>query len=317
VEPGKHRDSASPDAAIEIAGVRLTHPDRVLWEAQGITKRRLAEFYGDIADRALPHLVNRPLSLVRCPSGLEKTCFFAKHAWSGLVDAIRPVDLGDSKPMLVIGDLAGLIGLVQAGVLEIHPWGSTLDAVDCPDRLVFDFDPGEGVDWASVVAAAREARDRLAGFGLESFVKTSGGKGLHVVVPLVPEVGWKPAKAFAKAIAEAMAAESPSRYVARMAKKLRGGRIFVDYLRNDRGQTAVAAYSTRAREGAPVSTPLAWDELATSEVPRFTIETLRHRLDRLARDPWDGFFALRQRLPRSEAPQRPRRSARPRLSAGS
>ncbi len=308
------RGCASASPASEIAGVHLTHPDRILWEQQGITKRRLAEYYAGIAQRVLPHVIGRPLSLVRCPSGLGKTCFFAKHAWAGLVDAVRPVDLGDAKPMLAIDDLRGLIGLVQAGVLEIHPWGSRRDAADFPDRVVFDFDPGEGAGWDAVVAAAREARQRLTAVGLESFVKTSGGKGLHVVVPLLPETGWKGAKAFARNIAEAMAADSPARYVARMAKSLRTGRVFVDYLRNDRGQTAVAAYSTRARPGAPVSTPLGWDELSERVAPRFTIGDVDARLHGLRRDPWEGFLDLPQRLPRPATPtrvRRPRKSQTP------
>jgi bifunctional non-homologous end joining protein LigD len=284
----------SPD----FGGARLTHPERILWEEQGVTKQGLAEFYAHIADYILPHIIKRPLSLVRCPSGNHSTCFYAKHAWAGLSDAIRPIDVGEAKPMLFIEDLKGLIGLVQAGVLEIHPWGATIELPDNPDRLIFDFDPGEGVGWEAVIAAAKEARQRLADLGLQSFVKTSGGKGLHVMFPVEPTLNWEEAKAFSKNIADAMAADSPDRYVATMAKKLRGGRIFVDYLRNARGATAVAAYSTRARPGAPVSTPLDWDELSSAiKADHFTIDNVRQRLDFLRRDPWDGFFEIRQRLP--------------------
>ena len=281
-----------------VAGVRLTHPERILWEGQGVTKQGLAEFYVAIAHWILPHLVGRPLALVRCPSGVAHQCFFAKHAWGGLSQAIRSVDVGEEKPMLAIDDLQGLIALVQAGVLEIHPWGSTVRDPDHPDRLIFDLDPGDGVSWEAVIAGAKETRQRLADLGLRSFAKTSGGKGLHVVLPIEPKFDWDTAKAFAKSISDAMAADSPARYVATMSKKLRQGKIYVDYLRNARGATAVAAYSTRARPGAPVSTPLEWKELSDAiKADHFNVDNLRQRLDFLKRDSWEGFFALRQRLP--------------------
>jgi bifunctional non-homologous end joining protein LigD len=229
------------NAADVLAGVRLTHPDRILWEGQGITKQGLAEFCVEIADWILPHLVGRPLSLVRCPTGAMHQCFYAKHAWAGLAKAIRPVDVGEAKPMLAIYDLEGLIGLVQAGVLEIHPWGSPVRDLEHPDRLIFDLDPGEGVAWDRVVAAAAETRQRLKDLGLESFVKTSGGKGLHVMLPIEPEFDWDRVKAFTKTISEAMAADAPDRYAATMSKQLRRGKIYVDYLRNSRGAAAGAA----------------------------------------------------------------------------
>jgi bifunctional non-homologous end joining protein LigD len=282
-----------------VAGVKLTHPDRVLWAEQGLTKEGLAGFYADIADWLLPHVVNRPLALVRCPSGAQAQCFFQKHAWAGLHRAIRSVPIeGEDEPVLAVEDVAGVIGLVQAGVLEIHPWGSILDDVERPDRLIFDFDPGERRGFGDVIAGAREIRQRLKDLWLESFVKTTGGKGLHVVVPLVPTVGWDEAKEFTRQVASAMAADAPDRYTDRLPKKDRVGRIFVDFLRNGRGATAVAAYSTRARPGAPVSTPLAWDELAdVKSAAAFTVANLRSRLAHLGRDPWEGFFDLRQSLP--------------------
>jgi bifunctional non-homologous end joining protein LigD len=208
------------------------------------------------------------------------------------------VSTGKDEPMLVVDDIEGLLSLVQANVLEIHPWGSTLAELDRPDRLIFDLDPGEGVVWSDVVAAAIEVRERLRdAFKLESFVKTTGGKGLHVVVPLFPAVAWGPAKAFCKAFAEAMAADSPGRYLARMTKSARTGKIFIDYLRNGRGATAVAAYSTRAREGASVSTPLGWGELTQAiKSDHFRISNLGRRLASLQRDPWSDFFAVKQRL---------------------
>ena len=294
-----------------VAGVRLTHPERILWEGQGVTKQGLAEFYIEIADWILPHLVGRPLSLVRCPTGAMHQCFYAKHAWAGLAKAIRPVDVGEAKPMLAIYDLAGLIGLVQAGVLEIHPWGSRVEDLDRPDRLIFDLDPGEDVAWEAMLAAAAETRQRLEDLGLESFLKTSGGKGLHVMVPIEPDLDWDRVKAFTKTITDAMAADAPDRYVATMSKQLRREKIYVDYLRNGRGATAVAAYSTRARPGAPVSTPLEWQELSKAIKPNhFNIDNLRQRLAFLKRDPWQGFFEIRQRLPQSAVPAAGKKSRR-------
>src|SRR5262249_36662699 len=220
-----------------LSRFRLTHPERILWEGQGVTKQGLAEFYVEIADWILPHLVGRPLSLVRCPSGAMHECFYAKHAWAGLSKAIRPVDVGEGKPMLAINDLEGLIGLVQAGVTEIPPWGSRVEDLHRPDRLIFDLDPGEGVAWDAVVAGAGEIRQRLKALGLESFLKTSGGKGLHVMVPIEPEFDWERVKAFTKTITDAMAADAPQRYVVTMSKTLRRGKIYVDYLRNGWGAT--------------------------------------------------------------------------------
>ncbi|MDX6804536.1 DNA ligase D [Terrihabitans rhizophilus] len=291
-----------------VAGVHLSHPERVLWPEQGITKQGLAEFYAEIADWVLPHVVHRPLSLVRCPSGSEKTCFFQKHAWAGLSDTIRQIPVpGDDQPMLAIDDLAGLIALVQAGVLEIHPWGATESVPDKADRLIFDLDPGDEVEWSAVIHGALEVRERLTAMKLESFVKTTGGKGLHVVVPLVADTGWDDVKAFTKTIAESMAADSPDRYVSTMAKKIRTGRVFVDYLRNGQGATAVAAYSTRSRPGAPVATPLSWDELGPEvRGNHFNVENLDRRLQNLSGDPWAGFFEVRQSL-RSEKPEKTRK----------
>ena len=278
--------------------VTLTHPERLLWPEPGITKQGLADFYTDIADWILPHIKGRVLSLLRAPSGIQEKSFFAKHEWAGLTDAVRRVDVGEKEKMLVIDDLTGLLNLVQAGIVEIHPWGSRIETLEKPDRLIFDLDPGEGVHWNAVIEAARDVRDRLEKSGLKSFVKTSGGKGLHVVVPVEPAVGWAGAKAFTQGLAEAMARDRPDRYVATMAKRARGGRIFIDYLRNGRGATAVAAYSTRALPRASVSTPLDWDELAQGlRSDHFTVDNLRHRLGFLKSDPWPGFFKIRQRIP--------------------
>ncbi len=290
--------TAQARAGRDLGKVRLTHPERILWPEPGITKRGLAEFYTEIADWVLPHVTGRPLSLLRCPSGTGAKCFFAKHPWLGLDDTVGRVDVGEKEPMLVIDDLSGLLNMVQAGVVEIHPWGSRTERLEQPDRLIFDLDPGEDVAWNATIAAAKEVRGRLADLGLTSFLKTSGGKGLHVVVPLEPEAGWDEAKAFTARIAADMAKREPDKYVATAVKRARGGRIFIDYLRNGRGATAVAPYSTRAHPQATISTPIAWDEISEGlKADHFTLDNIGRRLRFLKRDPWRGFFKLRQRLP--------------------
>ena len=217
-EPRSKARAAAP-------AVKLTHPERILWEEPGITKQGLADFYTDIADWILPHITGRVLSLLRCPSGTSAKCFFAKHPWAGLAKEVERIDVGVDEPMIAIDDLDGLLNLVQASVVEIHPWGSRADRLDEPDRLIFDLDPGEDVPWSAVIAAAREVRGRLDALGLKSFVKTTGGKGLHVMLPIAPGAGWDEAKTFTKSIAEGMAKAAPDRYVATLAKKARHGRI--------------------------------------------------------------------------------------------
>src|SRR6185295_4190116 len=277
----------------------LTNPGRLLWPEQGITKEGLADFYAEIADWILPHVVGRPLSLVRCPDGVNRQCFFQKHRLAGLGKAARDVPVSNEKePSLAIDDLTGLLEFVQASVLEIHPWGSQADHPELPDCATIDLDPGDDVPWDQVIAAALEVRSRLSDLGLQSFVKTTGGKGLHVVFPLTPKADWDTVKAFTQALAERMAADRPDRYTANMAKRERQGRIYVDYLRNGMGATAVGAHSTRARPGAAVSTPLAWDELGPAiRANHFTVENLTKRLAVLDEDPWEGIFSLKQELP--------------------
>ncbi len=279
--------------------IRLTNPGRLLWPDQGITKQGLAEFYGEIADWILPHLVGRPLSLLRHPEGINEKGFFQKHAWTGLSGRVRQVPVpNDEQPMLVIDDLAGLLELVQASVLEIHPWGAKADRPQLPDRVTIDLDPGDNVPWQRVIDAAHDVRRRLAAQKIESFVKTTGGKGLHVVFPLMPQADWDTVRGFAQSIASAMAADRPDLYTDNMAKSGRRGRIFVDYLRNGMGATAIGAYSTRARDGAPVSVPLAWDELGESiRSNHFTVLNLPKRLAFLEHDPWEGIASLKQTLP--------------------
>jgi bifunctional non-homologous end joining protein LigD len=298
------RDHPAPPPAAAPA-VRLTHPERVLYPEEGITKADLARFYQEIAAWILPQVRGRLLSLVRCPEGQSGPCFYQKHRMDALPAAIRVLTIEEADGPatgLFIEDEAGLLALVQLGVLEIHPWGSRVTDLEHPDLCTFDLDPGPGVAWTAVLRAARDLRDLLGALGLESFVKTTGGKGLHVVVPFRGVPGWPELKAFSKTIAEELARRSPDRYTAKLAKSSRGGRIFIDYLRNGRGATAVAAYSTRAKPNASVAVPLAWDELTPSLRPdQYTVKNLRRRLEKLTRDPWKRFADVKQTLPRGSS----------------
>lgn len=272
--------------------VTLTHPDRVYWPDEGITKEGLADYHAEVWPRIAPFITGRPLALLRCPGGIDGQRFFQKHVWRGMNKHIARVKDPQNKtgePLVAITDLDGLMGLVQSAALEIHPWGSTVADWERPDTITMDLDPGEGVSWNAVIAAAQEVRQRLADAGLGAFVKTSGGKGLHVVAPLVPKADWPAVKAFAKTLAGAMAADSPDAYVATIAKSKRKGRILIDYLRNGRGMTAVAAFSPRARPGAAVSMPVGWEELDQFGPAHFTVKNTPNRLAALARDPWEDF----------------------------
>ncbi len=284
-------------AAPAERAVELTHPDRVYWDDVGITKQELADYYGDVWDRLAPHVVGRPLALLRCPDGAGGECFFQKHAHATFNQGHIVRQRSRGEELIAVEDLDGMIALVQAGVLEVHVWGSTLARLDECDRMVFDLDPGPGVSLADVVAATKETHARLAAFKLKSFVKTTGGKGFHVMVPL-HRTPWDTVREFAHAVALAMEADAPDRYISKMTKSKRKGRIFIDYLRNGRGATSVAAYSTRARAGAPVSTPLDWSELNARLAPdKFTVRNLRQRLVRLRHDPWRDFARIKQKLP--------------------
>jgi bifunctional non-homologous end joining protein LigD len=284
---------------IEIAGVRLTSPDKVLYPEQGITKRDLANYMVAVADWMLPHVAQRPITLVRCPTGRQKKCFYQRHAGSGVPSELGEVPVpGFDEPYLFVRDVQGLVALVQMGVLEIHPWGARNDNPERPDRMVFDLDPGDGLSFADVIAAAREVRAMLDSVKLTSFLKTTGGKGLHLVVPIARRYDWQQVKAFARRAAEKLAKEKPERYLIRMSKAERRGRILIDYLRNDPTSTAIAPYSTRSREGAPVATPLAWDELDDKLDPKvFNEKTVPERLKTLRQDPWKDIGGMKQPLP--------------------
>jgi bifunctional non-homologous end joining protein LigD len=279
----------------EVADMPLTHPDRVYWADVGVTKQDLAAYYASVWDWMAPHVIERPLALVRCPDGTTGECFFQKHIASNVKDSpLRHLVDGKEHDVIAVENLGDLIALVQSGALEVHVRGSRLNALEMCDRIVFDLDPGEGVAWKDIVAAARETRDRLKAAKLESFVKVSGGKGVHVVLPLAP-VDWDTAKDFAQKIALRMAADSPQRYVGKMTKALRKGKIFIDYFRNSREATSVAAYSTRARAGAPVSVPLTWEQLArVKSANQFTVLNLKKHI---RQDAWRDIDKVRQRLP--------------------
>ncbi len=299
--PAPRRPRAQPRSGpVEMAGIRLTHPDKVFYPDIGLTKRDLADYYGQVAVLMLPHVAERPLSLVRCPDGQAGESFFQRRYGPGLPAAIQRAPVAGDKgeeTYLKIASAAGLIALVQIGVLEIHPWGARADAPDKPDRIIFDFDPGPQVEWRAVVAAAEECRDRLTALKLQSFVRTTGGKGLHVVVPIARRYGWPLVKGFARALAGQMAADAPDRFTVTMAKSARTGRIFIDYLRNDLTATAIAPYSSRARPGAPVAVPLHWRELP--DIPsggHFTVRTLPVRLTGGFEDPWHDMLRLNQTL---------------------
>ena len=296
------------EAEATVAGVRLTHPDRVLYPGQGLTKRGLAEFYESIADWILPHVAGRPLTLVRCPEGVDRDCFYMKHSGVWAPPALRRVKIKEKTKTgeyLVADDLAGVISLVQMGILEVHTWNSLADAVEEPNRIVFDLDPGPAVPFEKVMAGARLVRESLRSIGLESFVKTTGGKGLHVVVPLGPGHGWAETFGFSELVASQIVKQDPRTYADSMPKAGRQAKILIDVLRNNRGSTSVAAYSTRARPEAPVSVPLAWEELTGGLRPdQFTVANLPRRLSSLKADPWARYFTLRQKLalPRARRP---------------
>jgi bifunctional non-homologous end joining protein LigD len=268
----------------------LSNPDKVLYPELGLTKLELLEYYELVSEHMLPQVANRPLTLVRCPNGRDKPCFFQKHPGEGVPKGLRSVAIREKEgkaPYSVIDDQEGLFGLVQLGALEIHTWGSRADDFEHPDILVFDLDPDQGLGYEAVIRGAQQLRSIFEAAKLKTFVKTTGGKGLHVCIPIAPDLGWDVVKDFTGSIAEAMAKASPQQYVATQSKAKRAGKTFIDYLRNGRGATFIAPYSTRARENAPIAVPLEWDELSPKLPPHhFNVRNIGARLAKLKRDPW-------------------------------
>jgi bifunctional non-homologous end joining protein LigD len=290
-----------PKVAEEKTGLtyKLTHPNKVLYPESKITKSDIAKYYEEIQDWILPYIVNRPLTIVRCPDNYKK-CFYQKHIINPVPNILYGIPIKEKNKTdeyIYIKDVAGLMALVQMGSLEIHPWGSRVDKVEYPDMITIDLDPSLEVAWKKVVWAAKQIRDYLKQYKLTSFIKTTGGKGLHVVIPIKPEYKWDVVKEFTHSFVNFLVAEHPKEYVSEMSKQKRKGKIFVDYLRNQRGATSVSAYSTRARVNAPVSTPLDWDELTNqSRDTLFTIKTVPNRLKQIKKDPWKEFFKTKQSL---------------------
>ena len=296
--PRPRRGRARTDALL----ARITSPAKVIYPTLKLAKADVAAYYAEVAPLLLPEVVNRPLSLLRCPDGSAGTCFFQKHHAATLGAAVHAVPIaekdGGTDDYLFIDDVEGLLALVQMNALELHPWGSRIANVECPDRLVFDLDPGPGVTWKAVLQGARDVRDRLADVGLASFVRLSGGKGVHVVAPIRPGPDWTQAKAFCGAFADAMAVQRPDRYVATATKAKRNGVIFIDWLRNGRGATSVCSWSLRAREQAGVAVPLAWDELdATRSGADYPLPRALERARSGDADPWnDGWRAATRQV---------------------
>jgi bifunctional non-homologous end joining protein LigD len=294
------QDGAPTDPARRIT-LAITRPNKILDEASGMTKQQLAEYYVAVAEHMLPHVADRPLSVLRCPDGVGKQAFFQKHISAGLPNGVRTVSIANKKTgkreeFLTLDSADGLVGMAQLGVLEIHPWGSRNDAVDKPDRIIFDLDPDEAVAWDFLASAARELRSRLSKLALTSYVKSTGGKGLHVVVPIEPEHEWPAIKQFSHAVVLRMEKNNPGLYTTNMVKAVRKSRIYLDYLRNDREATAIAPFSTRARPGVPVAVPLDWKELQSTVRPAFHVSDFSDWQKRLRRDPWKPMLTSRQRL---------------------
>jgi bifunctional non-homologous end joining protein LigD len=293
--------ASGKNARGNVAGIEISNPAKILFADAGLTKLGLAQYYERIAEWVLPHLQQRPLTLVRCPNGGGAKCFFQKHVNETVSEEIERIEVpegdGGSATYMMANNEQALVGLVQMGVLELHTWGSHEGALTTPDRIIFDLDPAEGLDWQLVIEAAQLVRGLLDEIGLQSFVKTTGGKGLHVVAPIKPEHQWDEIKAFSKAIAEHLARTLPDRFTANMAKAKRVDRIFIDYLRNGSGATAVAAYSTRAKPDAAVSVPISWEELKPAlHSNSFNVGNILDRMEQLKQDPWRDYFRLKQRI---------------------
>jgi bifunctional non-homologous end joining protein LigD len=287
--PTGKRKAAAPAATGNVAGVRITHPDRIIDKSSGFTKLDLARYYEQVAQWILPHLAERPVALVRAPDGAQGELFFQKHAEHMKIPGIRRLDRKydpGHAALMVIDSVEALIGTAQFGTIELHTWNATTRAIEKPDRMIFDLDPGPALKWKTVVEAARLTRSILQDLGLNPLVKTSGGRGVHVVVPLARRNDWDEVGAFSQAVSQHLAATLPDRFSAKMGEKNRLKKVFVDYLRNRRGASTVAAYSARARPGLPVSVPIEWNELDIDSAAQWTIRTLPERMAGMKKDAW-------------------------------
>jgi bifunctional non-homologous end joining protein LigD len=308
---GLREDAAATDVVHEKPATRITNPDKVLWAPASdgssrsgsapVTKADVVAYYESIAEHILAALAGRPLTLVRCPHGLSSECFYQKHpdprGFPESLDTFRITEHGKERTYLHVESLEGLIDLVQLGTLELHAWNSLVGDPERPDRIIFDLDPGPGISWVDVCRAGHDLRTALAALGLTAWPKTTGGHGLHLVVPIVPQRTYDEVRALSRAFVDTLAAHEPNRFTARMAKREREGRIFIDYLRNAHGATAVVAYSTRARAGIPVAVPIAWEELTPALDPAaFDIRTVPARSNAPGFRPWNGYEAARVEL---------------------
>jgi bifunctional non-homologous end joining protein LigD len=303
----KSKSKASPEPRaqrrIAVAGIAISHPDKLLYPEAGLSKLDLAQYYASVSKWIVPHLRARPLSLFRCPDGWGAQCFFQKHADRSVHASVARMLVPEGRgtaTYLSADSASAVVALLQWGVLELHPWGARQPKLDRPDRLIFDFDPDSDVPWKAIVEAVRLCRKLLEEIGLTGFLKTTGGKGLHIVVPIRPTLEWSTARGFTRAVADTLTRTFPDRFLATAAKSRRGGKIFVDYLRNTQGATAVAPYSLRARANAPVATPIEWEELSAEvRFDHFNAKNVPGRLAAMKRDPWAALSATRQTITRA------------------
>jgi bifunctional non-homologous end joining protein LigD len=276
----------------ELAAIHLTNPKREIFADSGVTKLDLALYYARVGDWLLPELLRRPISILRCPSGELKDCFYQRHSFAGLPDGVETVDLSDEEgraAFITVTEPRGYLALTQFGAVEFHAWGCHVDDPEHPDRLVIDLDPDIALPWVGVCDAAEILRTRLEGMGFHPFLRTTGGKGLHLVMALAPGQTWPVVKGFARSLAHALAIDMPKLFTDVSGKERRKDRIYIDYMRNARGSSAVASYSLRARPGFPVATPITWKELRlTLGGDSYNRLNILRRLETLAADPWDG-----------------------------
>ena len=295
------RTAKSPPGKLDVQGVAISHPDRVIDTTTGLTKGKLAEYYAHVAPYILRSIANHPVTLIRCPEGVGGETFYQRNPGQGFGPHVIPLTWhykDNIYEYLYVNTAAGLLELVQMNTVEFHPWGTRYNRMDYPDRAIFDLDPDTAVPFEAVKLAALDLRERLAKLGLESFLRCTGGKGLHVIVPLAEKDNWDTVKEWSRSIAEQMVLDVPSAYVATMAKAKRKGKIFVDFFRNDYTATAVADFSVRARPGTPVAVPLEWPELKKlASADQFSITDVIKRIKR--KPPGDERYKVKQRIPKA------------------